>query len=337
FEAARQLLKKGGSIALFPEGISHNSPKLLPIKTGAARIALGAASAGSDRLDVTIVPVGLFYTGKTTFRSEALLHFGEPFPVLSLNLDPDGEPPYDAVENLTDKIERALRDVTLNAESDAELHTARIAEEIIQASAETENLGETLDFLKTFVAEVDPEKSANDEKLETRLHEYDRKLALRGIEPVHLSLSQFSRVFVFRQAFIQTWRLILLAPFAFVGAVLHAPAYELCRLFAFYFTHHGADDIVSTVKVLAAMLFMPLTWLTTAVIVYFYSDWKWALVSIPVSVLLGYAALYTLEEWEELHGWARALWLYLTKREEFLKLFVERRKLQRELRTATRS
>src|SRR5213075_2899170 len=71
FEMSRELLARGGSIALFPEGVSHNSPKLLPMKTGAARIALGAAAS---EVEVKIVPVGLYYTSKTTFRSEALLH-----------------------------------------------------------------------------------------------------------------------------------------------------------------------------------------------------------------------------------------------------------------------
>src|ERR671916_1455211 len=46
FEACRRLLRRGRCIALFPEGVSHNSTKLLPVKTGAARIALGAASVG---------------------------------------------------------------------------------------------------------------------------------------------------------------------------------------------------------------------------------------------------------------------------------------------------
>jgi hypothetical protein len=55
------------------------------------------------------------------------------------------------------------------------------------------------------------------------------------------------------------------------------------------------------------------------------------LISIPVSIVLGYIALYTLEEATVLSGWAKALWLYLTRREEFKRLFVERRKLQREL------
>src|SRR5215213_4879567 len=118
FELCSELLQRGGSIALFPEGISHNSPKLLPMKTGAARIALGAAASGAAIVEVKIVPVGLFYTSKTTFRSEALLHFGEPFTVPRVEPDPDGEPPRAAVKQLTAEIEQQLREVTLNAESD---------------------------------------------------------------------------------------------------------------------------------------------------------------------------------------------------------------------------
>jgi 1-acyl-sn-glycerol-3-phosphate acyltransferase len=68
FELCRELLRKGGSIALFPEGVSHNSPKLLPLKSGAARIAIGAASTdGTEPVNVKVMPVGLYYTNKTTF------------------------------------------------------------------------------------------------------------------------------------------------------------------------------------------------------------------------------------------------------------------------------
>src|SRR5256885_35362 len=44
FERAAELLRRGGTIAICPEGASHSEPYLLPLKTGAARIALGAAS-----------------------------------------------------------------------------------------------------------------------------------------------------------------------------------------------------------------------------------------------------------------------------------------------------
>src|SRR5438094_9519762 len=45
FEAARAVLVRGGTIAIFPEGTSHSDPKLRPLKTGTARIAHSAADA----------------------------------------------------------------------------------------------------------------------------------------------------------------------------------------------------------------------------------------------------------------------------------------------------
>ena len=201
FTVARELLKKGGAIAIFPEGISHDKPNLQPLKTGAARIALGAVSSGKNpsSLSLEIVPVGLYYTEKTTFRSEALLHFGESFPVLPVELDEHGHPPREAVRELTEKIETALREVTLNAESDAEIAVARIAEEVFTSlTPHEENLAERLEFLKKFVAEPPGE---NDEKLEKRLAEYDKKLDRLGIGSEFLALADFSKRFVLKHAF----------------------------------------------------------------------------------------------------------------------------------------
>src|ERR687890_1465554 len=111
FEACRRLLLRGRCVALFPEGFSHNATKLLPVKTGAARIALGASVPG-----LKIVPVGLYYTSKTSFRGEALLRFGEPLDVPSVEPGEDGEPPREEVRKLSARIEEALLGVTLNVE-----------------------------------------------------------------------------------------------------------------------------------------------------------------------------------------------------------------------------
>src|SRR6266436_5657910 len=91
FAAARRLLASGGTIGICPEGVSHNEPRLKPLKTGAARIALATASTGE--LNVKIVPAGLYYTDKSRFRSSALLHFAEAIDVPRINLDPNGTPP----------------------------------------------------------------------------------------------------------------------------------------------------------------------------------------------------------------------------------------------------
>ncbi|MEO7674021.1 MAG: lysophospholipid acyltransferase family protein, partial [Pyrinomonadaceae bacterium] len=335
FELCRALLQKGGSIALFPEGVSHNSRKMLPAKTGAARIALGAVSVAemNEPLDLRIVPVGLYYTNKTTFRSEALLHFGEPFTVAPVELDAEGQPVREAVKALTEQIEAALLDVTLNAENESDLHTAKIAEEIFATAEMNENLGEKREFLQKFVTGTsDADARVEDRDLREKVLEYDKKLDQHGIEPGHLSLAQFSRNSVLRQALIQTWPLAILSPLALAGAIIHYPAYRLCGVFARLYSRHGADDVASTVKVLAGMVFMPLTWLIVSGIVSYFLGWESGLLSVPLMVVCGYIALHTVEEIEELRGWAKAIWLFITRREAFLRMFVERRELQHELR-----
>jgi hypothetical protein len=334
FILVRELLKKGGAIAIFPEGISHNETKLQPLKTGAARIALGTVSVGRNpaSLNLKIVPVGLFYTSKTTFRSEALLHFGEPFPVFPIELE-EGQPPRAAVRELNLRIEAALKTVTLNAETEAELERANQAEELFSSVYQGINfeltLADKFDFLKRFVSE---RSRRSNEDLNQRLAKYEEKLREFDIEPENLSLASHSFWYVFRHFLLRVYLLLLFLPIAIAGAVLHFPAYQIGKILAFYYTHHGVDDVVSTVKILSAMVLMPLTWIVLAVVLYFIWDWRVALISIPLAIFSGYVAMRSLEEIEDLRGWFRAVRLFYLKRGKFLQLLTERRALHEALK-----
>ena len=77
FARAREILGLGGSVALFPEGRSHSEPRPLPLKTGAARIALAAVTEGHAG-GLRIVPIGIVYEDKGRFRSRVVLRVGEP-------------------------------------------------------------------------------------------------------------------------------------------------------------------------------------------------------------------------------------------------------------------
>jgi glycerol-3-phosphate O-acyltransferase / dihydroxyacetone phosphate acyltransferase len=333
FTLTRELLKRGGAIAIFPEGISHSETQLQPLKTGAARIALGAVSVGNNpnSLDLQIVPIGLYYTNKTTFRSEALLRFGEPFAVLPCELDETGQPPKDKVKELTAKIEENLREVTLNAESDSKIKVAHIAEEVITSfTPHKENLGERFKLLQKFIAENSTEPDA---KLENRLAEYNEKLDKLGIESEFLVLADLSKRFVLKEAFLRSWYLFLLAPLALFGIILHFPAYYIGRVFGYFQNKKGDYDMTSTVKLLSGLVFIPLSWLILAFVLYFYFGWKIAAISIPFSFLCGYIAIRTLEEIEELRGWFKAILIFFGKREKFLRLLVDRKELNKAIKS----
>ena len=112
FRAAYHELSQNSAVGIFPEGLTHGEPQLAKLKTGAARIALGAAERGTRGFP--IVPVGLVFRRKDAFRSLALIVRGPPVEWSDLyQRSPDDR---DAVRELTQRIEASMRRVTVNLE-----------------------------------------------------------------------------------------------------------------------------------------------------------------------------------------------------------------------------
>ena len=73
------VMQQGGTIGIFPEGISHDEAQLAKLKTGAARLALGGAARIGQ--PVTIVPCGLTFIHPKRFRSRVLVQYGAPLAI----------------------------------------------------------------------------------------------------------------------------------------------------------------------------------------------------------------------------------------------------------------
>ena len=112
FRAVHRVLAGGAAIGIFPEGLSHSEPGLATLKTGAARIALGAAAQRDETFP--IVPVGLVFRQKDVFRSEALAVVGKP--IQWDDMAGRSTEDRDAVRELTDRIDAGMRQVTINLE-----------------------------------------------------------------------------------------------------------------------------------------------------------------------------------------------------------------------------
>ena len=129
FRAVHQALAGGAAVGIFPEGLSHSDPSLAPLKTGAARIALGTLASHNVR--VPIVPIGSVFRDKNVFRSEALVTVGQAIAWDDLSPDTAGD--GHAVRELTQRIDRALRDVTVNLERWEDAALVELAEAIYAA------------------------------------------------------------------------------------------------------------------------------------------------------------------------------------------------------------
>jgi len=276
FDRSREVLQGGGAIAIFPEGTTHSDPQLRELKTGAARIALGAA------IPLSIVPTGLYYTAKQTFRSSVLMYFGNPITVQPEPVDANGEPDRQSVERLTAAIDAALDDVTLQADSHAALELIARAEDIFTAGEDIA-LARELELRRLFVAgytylrEHDPSRLT---KLESMIRKADVAEAVP--EPIRAGN-------------------LLLAPFGIAGAILHWPVY---RLIGFLATHLSSneDELVATIKVLAGFVLYPIMWIVIAIVFGFRYDVWMGLALLVLQPVLGYIALMTVETFESMRA-----------------------------------
>ncbi len=115
FQRCYELFDKNGILLIFPEGQSHSDPSLRPLKSGAARIVLGAYQA--NRKLPAVIPVGLNFSNKGRFRSTVFIKFGEPVRLENYI----GMTQGNQTRALTRAIYQGLDDVTLNVESHDEL------------------------------------------------------------------------------------------------------------------------------------------------------------------------------------------------------------------------
>lgn len=135
FAACHAEFAHGATVAIFPEGTTGDRAGLDRVKSGAARIALGALPASPD---LVIVPIGMAYGNKVETRSRAAVMFGEAIDVASFTgegLGPDGEPSHHDAAALTEQITMSLVAVSPGFASVEEREILRAAARVERSAA----------------------------------------------------------------------------------------------------------------------------------------------------------------------------------------------------------
>jgi glycerol-3-phosphate O-acyltransferase/dihydroxyacetone phosphate acyltransferase len=329
FAAARELLSRGGSLALFPEGTSHSDPRLKPFRTGVARIALGARVPG-----LVIVPAGLFYTAKSRFRSQALLCFGPPVEVPETESGPDGESPTEPVREFTAELERSLGELTLQADGHHALALAESAERILLSAGDGDReLGSRLQIRRRLLEGYSQLKLTAPERLEAisrRVGAWQARLDALGLTPELLPAGGYTAETVVRFTAPRLATLLGLFPLALLGTLIHLVPWVVVDLIGRRVRRSNLD-LVSTVKILAGLVLYPLTWALLA----WLTTRRWGLPAgllilllIPVS---GFVALLFSEDLRRLLKGGRGLLFAITGKRRFLRLVAERQAIRDDL------
>ncbi len=227
FHAVQEALAQGSAVGIFPEGITHGGSSLVPLKTGAARIALAVPGR-----PFPIVPIGLVFRQKEVFRSRAAVIVGEQ--VDWADLAERGAEDPDAVRELTDRIDEALRRVTVNLEQWADRPLAECAVRIWEVERGTKgDRAERVARLKTttmLLARARADGSGRWERLIKDVAAHDRRLRRLGLGPWDLK-ADVSLGSGLRWSARQAWLLMLPAmASAALGFLVFWPAYRATAL-----------------------------------------------------------------------------------------------------------
>lgn len=296
FAAVNAALAGGEAICIFPEGISHSSGMLEPLRTGAARMALSAVAAG---LDVRLVPVGINLERKTVFRSRVTIAYGQP---LAATLDTG----RDAAQALTSRIAGHMRSVIVEAEPVHDAVLVDRLDRLLQSERASIGREEALARRRTIADGVQRLRREHPEWYESalvQLRRYDDRLRRFGMPDAALDWN-LSSAAAWRFAARELPAAVLLVPVAVLATIVFAVPYVMTGAAA---GMSKDTDVTATTKVFGGAALYAVWMMLLAAVV----GWVWggaaalgAAVLLPV---LTAAGLFAIEResaaWQTARSW----------------------------------
>ncbi len=325
FATCHEQLARGRAVALFPEGRLSRVPMLRRLRTGAARIAIGARQAGAEGL--AIQPVGLLYEDKVALRSRALVRIGAAIQLdehLEGSGDTDAQPDDPAaVRRLTDEIEQRLRVLAPAYRDEREAAVLGTAADL--ALRDPDRLPPRPAPLSRR-EEVARQLAAAPDHVRERIHDalarYQLGLSLLGLRDAYL-VADYRLRRLAGLLLITALKLAVVAPFAAFGAAANALP---------YWAVHWAGRLVgdpalrASARLLTGVALFPATWLILA----WLAPWDAWLARIGIVVIapaLGLVAVRALEHLIAVHQTWRGWIALIERRGELEQLRADRQHL----------
>ena len=339
FAACYAAFGRGRLVAIYPEGTTHAEARVQRIKTGAARIALGYEAEHPGEL--TMIPVGLSFEARKSFRSRVLVAFGEPLHPAAY-MTAYREDRVKAVDALTRDLQWAMESQVVNVERIDDQRLVHAVEELYR----DELTQQVMDSRGLAPREVDPVRlsrsiadavrhfKASDparvESLWQRIQAYRSLLAQYHIrdDVVRARREKLPA----RRRIVLSWDAVAGLPFFGYGALVNALPYFVPRWLAHTMARKETD--YATIRLLASIVCFPLFWgLETWLVWRAAGPWWTAAfaLSLPISGTIAYRYLIGA-------GWLRVRLrfaaLAMTHGQAARRLMTEREEIVAELERA---
>ena len=300
-EESARCLARGEAVGIFPEGKSHDLPRIEQVRSGAARIALQGLRDSAEQ--TCIVPLGINYERKDRFRSAVWVNVGEPIAMQSWRAAAQ-EDERKAVRNLTNEIGDRLKQVVTHlSEPDSEpllqdlehLHPPAKKRDPLARLQQRKRIADAINY---FFA-TDRDKADRSAWLLRHHHE--------GLEAVGLNVSSD---FLRYRGVVLVTRLLLKAVWVLIGFALALPG-TLHHLIPFLITRVLARQVQapgrSTVALSRLLVGVPIyamwyfaAWSQIATRTSSLVAWLWT-AAMPV------AGIFALVYWRQMRGFAPVL------------------------------
>ncbi|CAE6483249.1 unnamed protein product [Rhizoctonia solani] len=257
FRSTFEALAQGEIVGVFPEGTSYTAPQIMQVKDGVAWSALEYMKWNRMRQekgekpaqDAVVVPVGIVYTEKSRYRSGVIVEFGKPITMDQYEakfLSDEEGAARSCAKSLTKRIKSEMLSLTINAPDWDTMYSAKMARSLLWPHTKSLGLG---DFVPVSQILIDmfsePNRSPQFESARKALLRYyslleSAKLSHEALDDLPLPRtldpsietplpSRLSTLAILIKDTIAT---TIRLPFFVLPALIHIPAYVLCRVLA---------------------------------------------------------------------------------------------------------
>ena len=296
-------LGEGGTIMIFPEGTSVSERRLRPLKTGAARIALGAEARHNFRLGLKVVPVAINYFDPQRFRSDVLLNVAPPI-IVAHYAEAYADDPDAAAEALTEAIRTSLERrlvVSQDAADDALVQQVeRTFGDHLNPDDDPNTLYDNFKLSQTLLQALAWFQQHYPDRLtaaRAQFEDYLTELKRHGLSDEALDEQR-------RGSIVGLLNLVLGWPLWLYGVINNYLPYILPSLVAKRATKEL--EFVAPIMLVVGMITFPIAYILQATLVHEWLTRHWALTALYV-ISLPISGFYALSYWERLASRLRRL------------------------------